>query len=167
MKINKNQRNWIIIGLCLIVLFMSIGYASFSSKLTITGTSIVTSTFNIQITDIQEKEIVGSAKAEESSITSTTATFNTNLSVPGDSITYEVKIENKGDIDANLDQMTIEDENNPAILYQIIGISENDIVGGHSNKTFDVKVTYNQEVTTQPENLNSKLTVKLHFNQNK
>ena len=166
MKINKNQRNWIIIGLCLIVLFMSIGYASFSSKLTITGTSIVTSNFNIQITDIQEKEIVGSAKAEESSITSTTATFNTNLSVPGDSITYEVKIENKGDIDANLEQMTIEDENNPAILYQIIGISENDVLGEHSNTTFDVVVTYNPDIESQPANTTSTLNIALDYVQN-
>lgn len=169
MKMNKTQKSWIVIGLCLIVLFMAIGYASFTTSLNITGTSIITSTWDIKITDIQEKEVNGSAtKAEDPYITdNTTATFKTNLISPGDSMTYEVTIANEGSISAKLDQITIADENNPAILFQITGINEDDVLGSHSNTTFDVKVTYNPDITSQPNQLTSSLTVKLNFVQNK
>ena len=169
MKMNKTQKSWMIIGLCLIVLFMAIGYASFATNLNITGSSVITSTWDIKITDIQEKEIIGSAtKAEEPQIVNnTTATFKTNLVKPEDSMTYEVEITNNGNISAKLDNITITDENNPAILFQVIDISENDVIGEHSTTTFDVKVTYNPETTTQPAELTNSLTVKLDFVQNK
>lgn len=169
MKMNKTQKSWMIIGLCLIVLFMAIGYASFATNLNITGSSVITSTWDIKITDIQEKEIIGSAtKAEEPQIVNnTTATFKTNLVKPEDSMTYEVEITNNGNISAKLDKITITDENNPAILFQVIDISENDVIGEHSTTTFDVKVTYNPETTTQPAELTNSLTVKLDFVQNK
>lgn len=169
MKMNKTQKSWMIIGLCLIVLFMAIGYASFATNLNITGSSVITSTWDIKITDIQEKEIIGSAtKAEEPQIVNnTTATFKTNLVKPEDSMTYEVEITNNGNISAKLDNITITDENNPAILFQVIDISENDVIGEHSTTTFDVKVTYNPETTTQPAELTNSLTVKLDFIQNK
>lgn len=169
MKMNKTQKSWMIIGLCLIVLFMAIGYASFATNLNITGSSVITSTWDIKITDIQEKEIIGSAtKAEEPQIVNnTTATFKTNLVKPEDSMTYEVEITNNGNISAKLDNITITDENNPAILFQVIDISENDVIGEHSTTTFDVKVTYNPETTTQPSELTNSLTVKLDFVQNK
>lgn len=169
MKMNKTQKSWMIIGLCLIVLFMAIGYASFATNLNITGSSVITSTWDIKITDIQEKEIIGSAtKAEEPQIVNnTTATFKTNLVKPEDSMTYEVEITNNGNISAKLDKITITDENNPAILFQVIDISENDVIGEHSTTTFDVKVTYNPETTTQPAELTNSLTVKLDFIQNK
>ena len=148
---------------------MAIGYASFATNLNITGSSVITSTWDIKITDIQEKEIIGSAtKAEEPQIVNnTTATFKTNLVKPEDSMTYEVEITNNGNISAKLDKITITDENNPAILFQVIDISENDVIGEHSTTTFDVKVTYNPETTTQPAELTNSLTVKLDFVQNK
>ena len=109
-KMNRTQKSWMIIGLCLIVLFMAIGYASFATDLTITGTSKITSTWDVRITDIKVKSFTGSAtKAEEPAVTSnTTATFKTNLVSPGDSMTYTVTVANEGNISARLDDMTIE-----------------------------------------------------------
>lgn len=167
-KMNRTQKSWMIIGLCLIVLFMAIGYASFATDLTITGSSNITSTWDIRITDIKVKSFTGGAtKAEEPTVTSnTTATFKTNLVSPGDSMTYTVTVANEGNISARLDDMTVSDENNPAILFQITEISENDVLGEHSNTTFDVTVTYNPDVTSQPADLNSTLEVALDYVQN-
>ena len=167
-KMNRTQKSWMIIGLCLIVLFMAIGYASFATDLTITGSSNITSTWDVRITDIKVKSFTGSAtKAEEPAVTSnTTATFKTNLVSPGDSMTYTVTVANEGDISARLDDMTISDENNPAILFQITGINENDVLGEHSTATFDVVVIYNPSVTAQPADLNSTLEVALDYVQN-
>lgn len=167
-KMNHNQKSWIVIGLCLIVLFMAIGYASFSTSLVINGTSTVTSNWDVQITNIEVKTLNGSAtKAEDPSYDGTSATFKTNLVSPGDSMTYEVTISNNGDIPAKLEKMTVTDEKNPAILFQTTGLNENDVLGQHSTATLDVTVQYNPEVQSQPENLNSTLKVVLDYVQNK
>ena len=44
-RFNTRQRNYIILGLCSILLVMAAGYAAFSSRLTINGTSNITSEF--------------------------------------------------------------------------------------------------------------------------
>lgn len=166
-KMNRTQKNWMIVGLCLIVLFMAVGYASFSQDLTINGTSIIESTWDIKITDITVNGFTGSASSEEAQvINNTTATFKTNLVSPSDSITYEVTVANDGSIPARLNKLTITDENNPAILFEITGISENDVLGEHSTTSFTVKVSYNPDITTQPADIDSTLNVTLDYVQN-
>ena len=168
MKTNHNQKKLMILGLCLIVLFMAIGYASFSQNLIINGTSTITSDWNIKITDITVKGFNGSAtNAEEPQVENdTTAIFKTNLISPGDSMTYEVTVANDGSIPAKLNELKVEDANNPAILFQVNGISESEILGEHSTTTFEVQVSYNSSITTQPENPKSTLTVTLDYVQN-
>ena len=48
----RNQRNNIIIGLCVILLIMLVGYAAFQSQLKISGTSNISSNFLVKITNI-------------------------------------------------------------------------------------------------------------------
>lgn len=167
-RMTGKQKGWMIAGLCLIVIFMIVGYAAFATDLTITGTSTITSTWDIKITDIKVTDVNGSAtKAEEPAvIDNTSATFKTNLVRPGDSMTYEVTVANEGNISARLDQMTVTDANNPAILFQINGISENDVLGEHSSTTFDVVVTYNPDIESQPANTTSTLNIALDYVQN-
>ena len=52
-RLNSNQRNYIIIGLCAILVIMGVGYAAFQSQLKISGTSNIASNFLVKITDIQ------------------------------------------------------------------------------------------------------------------
>ena len=51
-KFNRTQRNYIIVGLCMILVIMGVGYAAFQSQLKITGTSNITSNWSVKITDI-------------------------------------------------------------------------------------------------------------------
>ena len=167
-KMTGKQKGWMITGLCLIVLFMIVGYAAFATDLTITGSSTISSTWDIKITDIQSVLVNGKATSPEEPTVenNTTATFKTNLVSPGDSITYEVTVANDGSIPARLDKLTINDQNNPAILFEVTGISEDDILGEHSTTTFNVKVSYNPDITSQPELTTSTLTVTLDYVQN-
>jgi len=57
----SKKRNVIIGSLCAVLLLMVVGYAAFSTTLNINGTANISSTWNILITDIQTKNIVGSA----------------------------------------------------------------------------------------------------------
>ena len=60
-RLNSNQRNYIIIGLCAILVIMGVGYATFQSQLKISGTSNIASNFLVKITDIQSTVQSGGA----------------------------------------------------------------------------------------------------------
>ena len=91
-RFNSRQRNYIIAGLCAILVIMGVGYAAFQSQLKISGTSNITSDFAVRIISITPNSIVGGAadKSEVTTHTDTTATFGTTLQKPGDSITYDL-----------------------------------------------------------------------------
>ena len=93
-KIKKN--NIIIGGLLVIVLLMVVGYAAFASKLSISGTSNITSNWDIEITNVESKNIIGSASnATNPTWTGLSATFNAKLVSPGDNITYNITVKTK------------------------------------------------------------------------
>ena len=166
-RLNSRQRNYIIAGLCMILVIMGVGYAAFQSQLKISGTSNITSDFAVRITSITPNSIVGGAadKPEVTTHTDTTATFGTTLQSPGDSITYDVVIENEGNIDATLKTISKTDTSNSAILFETSGVNEGDELGVGETATMKVKVTYNPSVTSQPENLESSLKVTLDYEQ--
>ena len=163
-RFNTRQRNYIILGLCSILLVMAAGYAAFRSQLTINGTSNISSEWKVLITDIQSSVLNGTPEnSEEPSHTETTATFKTNLVSPGDSMQYTVTVENRGSIDAVLKTLSKTDSNNEAIIFEITGIEQGDTLKAHETTTFNVTVTYNRDVTTQPDNLTSDLTITLDY----
>ena len=163
-RFNVRQRNYIILGLCSILLIMAAGYAAFRSQLNIKGTSNISSEWKVLITDIQSSVLNGTPEnSEEPSHTDTTATFKTNLVSPGDSMQYTVTVENRGSIDAVLKTLSKTDSNNEAIIFEITGIEQGDTLKAHESTTFNVTVTYNKDVTNQPANLTSDLTITLDY----
>ena len=166
-RLNKTQRNYIIMGLCAILVIMGVGYAAFQSQLKISGTSSVSSNFAVKITDITVSSQNGGAadKPEVTTHTDTTATFGVTLQSPGDSITYDIRIENRGSIDAVLKTITKTDTNNSAILFETSGVAEGDALNVGESKVMQVKVTYNPSVTSQPTDLESTLNVTLDYEQ--
>ena len=166
-RLNSTQRNYIIAGLCMILVIMGVGYAAFQSQLKISGTSNIASNFLVKITDIQVSNIVRGAadKEDVTTHTDTTATFGTTLQSPGDSITYDITIENKGTIDAVLKTITKTDTSNSAILFTTSGVNEGDPLNVGEIATMQVTVTYNPEVTSQPDDLESTLKVDLDYEQ--
>lgn len=166
-RFNRTQRNYIIAGLCMILVIMGVGYAAFASQLKINGTSSVTGNFLVKITSITPTDIVGNAedKPEVTTHTDTTATFGTSLQSPGDSITYNIVIENQGNIDAVLKTINKTDATNSAILFETSGVKEGDELLHGETATMKVKVTYNPNVTSQPESLESTLNMTLDYAQ--
>ena len=160
----KNNKSILIGGLLAVVVVMAVGYAAFASSLKISGTSNISTSWNISITDITTSNKVGSASVsgtpEHSGLT---ASFNTNLVLPGDSITYNIKVENKGNLNAKLNKIALKKDNNPAILFETSGIKEGDVLKQGTSSTLSIKVTYSNSVTSQPTNLDASLTVTLDF----
>ena len=164
-RFNRTQRNYIIAGLCMILVIMGVGYAAFSSQLKISGTSNITSNWSVKITDIQSKVVSGTpTNASEPTHTDTTATFRTTLTNPGDTMQYDVTVSNEGDIDAKLDKITIPESTNPAIGFEVSGIEEGSLLRSKETAKLTVIVKYNN-VTEQPSNLTADLKVTLDYSQ--
>ncbi len=165
-RLNRTQRNYMIMGLCAILLIMAVGYAAFQSQLKITGTSNIGSNFLVRITGIQSNVQSGSASnAIEPSYTDTTATFKTNLVSPGDSMKYDITVANEGNIDAVLNSIKVSNSNNEAITFETSGIEEGDELKASETDILTVIVTYNPSITSQPENTTATITVTLDYGQ--
>ena len=163
-RFNRRQRNYIILGLCSILLVMAAGYAAFRTQLTINGTSNISSEWKVLITDIQNSVLNGTPEnSEEPSHTDTTATFKTKLYSPGDKMRYTVTVENRGSIDAVLKTIEKTDSSNEAIIFTINGIEQGDTLKAKESKTFTVDVEYNSKVESQPSNLTSNLEITLNY----
>ena len=164
-KLNSTQRNYIIAGLCMILVIMGVGYAAFQSQLRISGTSNITSNWSVKITDIQSKVVNGTpTNASAPTHTDTTATFRTTLTNPGDTMQYDVTVSNEGDIDAKLDKITVPESTNPAIGFEVSGIEEGSLLRSKETALLTVTVKYN-DVTEQPSNLTADLKVTLDYSQ--
>ena len=164
-RFNRTQRNYIIAGLCMILVIMGLGYAAFQSQLKISGTSNITSNWSVKITDIQSKVVNGTpANASAPTHTDTTATFRTTLTSPGDTMQYDVTVLNEGNIDAKLDKITIPESTNPAIGFEVKGIEEGSLLRSKETAMLTVIVKYNN-VTEQPSDLTADLKVTLDYSQ--
>ena len=75
---NNKKRNIIIGSLCAVVLLMAVGYAAFQTVLNIQGTSNITSSWNVKITKVESKNVVGTASNNgDPSFEELSATFKT------------------------------------------------------------------------------------------
>ena len=158
----KNFKNTMIAVLLVCILIMAVGYAALQQRLNISGTSNITSVWDVQITNIVSHPSGGASDAVAPSFTPITATFSSNLVNPNDSITYDVTIENKGTLDAELKLITNNSENNPAISFIYSGIKEGNILKAGTSTHAYVTVKYN-DVTTQPDDVNSNFTIILDY----
>ena len=165
-KFSRTQRNYIIAGLCMILVIMAVGYSAFASQLKISGTSNISSNFLVRITDIQSTVLNGQASdAQTPSHTETTATFKTNLVSPGDAMRYDITVANEGSIDAVLNSIDVNTGSNDAITFETSGIKEGDALLKSTTDVLTVIVRYNSSVTSQPESTESTITVTLNYGQ--
>ena len=74
--------------LCALIMIMAVGYALLGQSLTISGTSSITSSWQVEITNITEKEKSTGATTNSTNYSETTASFNTSLTSPGDYAIY-------------------------------------------------------------------------------
>ena len=162
----KRKKNNIIIGsLLAVVLLMAVGYAAFSSVLNISGTGSITSSWNIKITNVEVSNTVGDASdGEGTTFEDLTATINSNLVSPGDSITYDVTVRNDGSLDAVLTNINLSESTNPAISFSTSNLEAGAELKTGEEAILKVTIAYN-DVTEQPENTSANLNVTLTYEQ--
>ena len=143
---SKKKRNIIIVSLVGVLLCMVVGYATFNTELKISGTSKVTSNWDIEITNVTPGTPTGSA---ENTVAPTwdalTASMEADLYEKGDAMEYDVTIENKGTIDAKLNDVltNIENANSEAVNITFSGYTKGEILKSKAVKVIHVKIEYN------------------------
>ena len=154
----------LIIAMCSLICIMAVGYAAFATKLTITGTSSIESTWKVVFTDITEVFKTSGIKIKETPTASgTTATFNIDLTSPGDNIVYKITVANQGTLNAVIDDITASETGSDAINFEITGIKKGDKLASKTTTTFDVTISYDNNVTSQPNLIDSTLTININY----
>lgn len=146
----RNTKNLIIIALLIIIFAMAVGYSAFATQLNLNGTAEVVGEWDVRIINIEAQDISEGCDAGEPQYTNTSATFNSKLLKPGDSITYVITIENAGTIDAILDSVVFkeQEDGSEAINYETTELEKTLDAGQQT--TFNVKVTYDPETEEIP-----------------
>lgn len=106
------QKNILIVALLAVVFIMAVGYAAFAQQLTITGTSTITSKWDVHMESgtAQGKSNMGTTSTGSVTVDEggLTATISAELISPGDTVTFTIPIVNAGTIDAKLSKIALE-----------------------------------------------------------
>lgn len=169
---DKGKKKDLLIVFMLAALFiMAVGYATLSQKVEKNGTGTVQGNWDVEITNVVESATQGMGVSESASSSLTVASFAATLSQPGDSVTYTVTVENKGNIDARLESITSQatpeygTDDNPYVIYTYDGITSESILKAGESISFAVTIQYSSEATTVA-NVKATLTTVLNYVQN-
>ncbi len=153
---DKNKKI-ILGGLIALVFLLVVGFAAFGSQLTIKGTARVSTAWDVHISSITPNNLIGSAQNIAASVgeSGLSATFETDLKTPGDSITYTVTVVNAGTVAAKLSDIKFYQsqdqtlDNKPAITYSYsqdkIDTDSHSKLAAGQEITFDVTVKYTDD----------------------
>ncbi len=163
----RKRRKIVIICLFTILICMFAGFSLFSSKIEIKGVSSADNNFNVVISDVQEKGRTGisSAMSQIPSYTNDTIDFYPFLTSVGDSISYEVTIENKGSVDAKLNLLTVADENNPAVRFDLSGVNRWDIIKAGDSAVLTVTLYFDESFSGQTVGSIANLKIQFEYMQ--
>ena len=162
---DRKKRNIIIGALCSLLVFMGIGYAILSQTLNISGIANMRGNWNVKITNMEllSENKTGRAEEVSHSFTDTTATFEANLYMPGDSIEYRVTVENQGNIDALLKSITPTTTNRSEGIKFSHSEIDNTVLTAGKTITFTMKVEFLEDATSIPKVENVKYNLELVY----
>ena len=162
---DRKKRNIIIGSLCCLLAFMGIGYAILSQTLNISGIANMRGNWNVKITNMEllSENKTGRAEEVSHSFTDTTATFEANLYMPGDSIEYRVTVENQGNIDALLKSITPTTTNRSEGIKFSHSEIDNTVLTAGKKITFTMKVEFLEDATSIPNVENVKYNLELVY----
>ena len=171
-----------IYALILILLVVSLGFATLSTTLKINGTSTLNkNTWNIYWDNIANKkgvtpQIEPEIIEDENHNQNTKLTMTVDLSLPGDFYEFTVDAVNAGTIDAKVDvvsKSTIPNAYKDVIEYNVTyenlaPIKEGDRLDAGTKVTYKVSVKYKKDINSNQlinENINLPLTLNITYNQ--
>ena len=168
---NRKKKDVLIIVMLIAVVCMSSAFAVLSQRLEISGTATVKGNWGVEITGITPTATQGTGTSSSTNADLTVATFGAELLQPGDSVTYTVTVENKGNIDARLDSISSKatpeygTDDNQYVSYTYDGISSNSVLKAGESISFNVTVQYSSDIVSTTT-MSATLTTVLNYVQN-
>jgi len=160
MKIKSRIMIFLGITLCI----MTVGFAAFSTSLTITGTADIATTWEVVFSKIEQvSKTNGVAVKSTPTASGTTATFNVGFTSPGDKIVYRITIATQGTLDAVINEIKASEDGSDAIIFELANINQGDILEAGDTTTFDVTIKYDENITSQPNITDNQLTVTINY----
>lgn len=163
---NRKTRNVIIGLLCLMLVFMGLGYAILSQRLTINAIGNVKGKWDVHISNIELVKNTGLAIDKSHSYTDLSAQFEAELYAPGDSLEYKITVTNAGNIDAMLDKVILEEENNTDSIKISNTAEEGQFLEAGTSMDFTIKIEFSDTATNIPEGDKITYNLELIYNQN-
>ena len=126
MKLKSDRKNYVIMALCAILLVMSIGYAAFSSLLTINGTASLSDSFCVGFDNTKTNTYTPTAGITNGTLPTGSMSYsgtacstkyqpNSSLSAtfkqPGDKIEYTLTIANKSTFTVAIESLLVDNQN--------------------------------------------------------
>ena len=161
----KDSRNGIIIALIITLVFMSAGYSFVSNGLENSQlTTAMSKEFkNIKITTITSVETTGEAEDIKSMINEDNELkLYPGLYNVGDAITYNINISNEGNVDAELNSISVVSEDSN-IKYSIENLSAGDIIAKDDSLMFSITLSYEEGAEMPTTARVPEVLVKLNF----
>ena len=147
------KRKIIIFSLIGILFLMAVGYSAFQTKLNISSTSNITSVWDVEITNVQTKEINGLAEnVYDPTFSKLEANMEANFYEPGDYITYIVTVSNLGTLDATLDSIKLNMPSQDVINFKVEGATSKEKLKVGEHKDIEVTMEY---TGNNPDNISS------------
>ncbi len=173
----KNSKKFVLSLLVLLLLTISIGYATLSTTLKINGTSGINNpTWNVHFANIEVTDgSVSATKAATIDTATTTVDYNVDLTKPGDFYEFTVDVKNEGSINAKLSALPtisgVSTEQDVYTNYTVTykdgsAIKADDKLASGETKTLKVRVEFDKNITndqlpTKAQTLN--LTFEMNY----
>ena len=158
----NNKKKIVIIVMCIAIFVMITGYSLLSTRLNIRGTSNLTDTWGIKISNVTYTATGRAHNIEEPTYNDTSMTFNVGVKEPGDKMVFDVTVTNYGTLDAILEKIDATTSGSYLIIYNITGIKEQSKLKGGESLTFQVATEFDVNATFLPDS-NKTLNVNLHY----
>ena len=178
----KSKKNYVAIVLIVLLLALAVGYAAFSSQLTISGTaSAKAGTWDVKFTNADATpSIVSGTATNTANVNSSDATkvdVKVNLATPGDGSTVTATITNNGTVDAKLKNFKLEGltkvsetvYQTGAIKVTVPTVTNGDVIAKDASKTFTFLVEWDSavdEATVGTSGQTANFTITFDYEQN-
>lgn len=144
MRYNR-KKTFLIMILCTMMVFMGIGYATFTQKLSVSSTATIDSTWSVRIKSIDYKT-EGYADVKDNTPTilndGVSAKLITKLLAPNDSITYTITVKNEGTIKAILKNIEYSNDTSTEYLKIRDTITSSLEIEPNEEITFDILIKF-------------------------
>lgn len=164
----RRKRRNIILFLFTLVICMFGSFYYFSNDINIKGVGSSDGNFKVLVTDVSLKETSGilSDRSKTPSISENRIEFSPFLNNANERLTYTITVENQGSLEAKYRFVTILDDKNPEVKFELGDESEWNILKSGAKHEFDIDIYYDSEYAGKSTGDFSNLILNLESVQN-